>query len=66
LAIAGFDDIALASFANPPLTTVAQPKYEIGILAAQMLMERIKDKTMSPRRRLLETILVVRESCHTQ
>ncbi len=64
LAIVGFDDIALASFTNPPLTTVAQPKYEMGILAAQMLMERIKDKTMLPRRHLLETTLVVRESCH--
>jgi len=64
LAIVGFDDIALASFTNPPLTTVAQPKYEMGILAAQMLMERIKDKTMLPRRHLLETALVVRESCH--
>ncbi|MFB0537887.1 MAG: LacI family DNA-binding transcriptional regulator [Anaerolineae bacterium] len=65
LAIVGFDDIALASFTNPPLTTIAQPKYEIGILAAQMLMERIKDETMPPRRHLLETTLVVRESCHT-
>jgi len=66
LAIVGFDDIALASFANPPLTTIAQPKYEMGTLAVQMLMERIKDKTIPPRRRLLETTLVVRESCHAE
>ena len=66
LAVVGFDDIALASFTNPPLTTVAQPKHEMGVLAAQMLMERIKDKTMPPRRRLLETTLVVRESCRTE
>jgi LacI family transcriptional regulator len=66
LAIVGFDDIALASFTNPPLTTIAQPQYEIGVLAAQMLMERIKDKAMPPRRRLLKTTLVVRESCHSR
>jgi LacI family transcriptional regulator len=64
-AIVGFDDVALASFTNPPLTTIAQPKYEMGVLAAQMLMERIKDKTMPPRRHLLETTLVVRGSCRT-
>ncbi|HIP96113.1 MAG TPA: hypothetical protein EYH32_02730 [Anaerolineae bacterium] len=54
----------LLPFTNPPLTTIAQPKYEMGILAAQMLMERIKDKTMPPRRHLLETTLVIRDSCH--
>jgi len=63
LSLVGFDDVRLASFVNPPLTTVAQPKYEMGVLAAQMLMERIKDKTMPPRRHLLETTLVIRGSC---
>jgi LacI family transcriptional regulator len=66
LAIVGFDDVDLASFTNPPLTTIVQPKYEMGVLAAQMLMERIKDKAMPPRRRLLKTTLVVRESCHSR
>jgi LacI family transcriptional regulator len=65
LAIVGFDDIALASFTNPPLTTIVQPKYEMGVLAAQMLMERIRDKDMPSRRHLLETALVVRGSCHS-
>jgi LacI family transcriptional regulator len=65
LAIIGFDDIALASFTNPPLTTIAQPKYEMGVLAAQMLMERIRDKDMPSRRHLLETALVVRGSCRS-
>jgi LacI family transcriptional regulator len=33
LSVIGYDDIALASFATPPLTTMAQPKYEMGQLS---------------------------------
>ncbi|OGO09334.1 MAG: LacI family transcriptional regulator [Chloroflexi bacterium RBG_13_60_13] len=62
LSVVGFDDIRLASFTNPPLTTVAQPKHEMGALAARMLLDRMQDPEMAPRRRLLETKLLVRRS----
>jgi len=62
LSVVGFDDIGLASFTNPPLTTVAQPKREMGALAARMLLDRMHDPELAPRRRLLETKLVVRRS----
>jgi LacI family transcriptional regulator len=62
LSVVGFDDVRLASFANPPLTTIAQPKYEIGVLAVTMLLERMQDYDMPPRRRQLDTHLVVRRS----
>ncbi len=38
LAVAGFDDIALASYVCPPLTTIAQPKAEMGRRAFQMAL----------------------------
>jgi LacI family transcriptional regulator len=41
LSVIGYDDIALASFSTPPLTTIAQPKYQIGQLTAKTLVERI-------------------------
>ena len=63
VAIVGCDDIALASFTNPSLTTVAQPKHEMGAAAVEMLVERIKDKSRPPARRLLSTKLVLRDSC---
>jgi LacI family transcriptional regulator len=63
VAIVGCDDIALASFTNPSLTTVAQPKHEMGAAAVEMLVERIKDKSKPPTRRLLPTELVIRDSC---
>lgn len=63
VAIIGCDDIALASFTNPSLTTIAQPKHEMGTAAIEMLVERIKDKSKPPTKRLLPTGLVLRDSC---
>jgi LacI family transcriptional regulator len=62
LSIVGFDNISLASFSIPPLTTVAQPTAQLGAMAAQMLMERIRDITLPPRRRVLPIELIVRSS----
>lgn len=62
ISVVGFDDIRLSSYTNPPLTTVHQPIYEIGVLATTILLERMKDRTMPPSRRVLETHLIVRQS----
>jgi len=62
LSVLGYDDIALASFTTPPLTTVAQPKYEMGELTARLLLERVGGQNDSLRRELLHTRLVVRQS----
>jgi LacI family transcriptional regulator len=62
LSVIGFDDVGLASFANPPLTTVVQPKYEMGVIAATMLLERMHEPEIPPRRRMLDTSLLVRRS----
>jgi LacI family transcriptional regulator len=62
LSVVGFDDVRLASFTNPPLSTIAQPKYEIGVLAMKMLLERMRDYEMPPRRLMLDAHLIVRRS----
>jgi DNA-binding LacI/PurR family transcriptional regulator len=62
LSVIGFDDIRMAAYTNPLLTTVAQPKYEMGSIATTMLLERIHQQEMAPRQKLLDTHLVVRES----
>lgn len=62
LSIAGFDDIALAQYTNPSLTTVVQPRQETGRIAARLLMQRIKDKSRDRERVLLDVSLIVRES----
>jgi LacI family repressor for deo operon, udp, cdd, tsx, nupC, and nupG len=44
LAVVGFDDIPFASFVNPPLTTIAQPKPKMGKKAVQMVLSLIGDE----------------------
>lgn len=62
LAIAGFDDITLAPYMPVPLTTVAQPKYEIGARAAQLLLDQIAGVAHTHHHVVLPTNLVVRSS----
>ncbi len=62
-AIVGFDDIEQASQIETPLTTVAQPRYEIGVRAAHLLIDRLKGVKTSLSQLILPTSLVIRESC---
>lgn len=64
VAVVGFDDIDMAAFVAPPLTTVAQPKAEMGRLAAARLLEMIKTSSPpSPRTVTLIPELIIRRSC---
>ena len=64
LALVGFDDIPLAEFIDPPLTTVRLPAYGLGWGAAEMLLRLIAgDETTPNVNVILETELIVRESC---
>lgn len=63
LSIIGIDDIYAASTTSPPLTTVAKPKYQIGVEAANFLLERLQNKMdKPPRKRLLDGYLQVRQT----
>jgi DNA-binding LacI/PurR family transcriptional regulator len=62
IAIAGFDDIAIAPYMPVPLTTVAQPTYEIGAHAAQLLLDQIAGVVDAQREIVLPTTLIVRAS----
>ena len=62
LSIVGFDDIALAQYTSPALTTVSQPRQEMGRMAAQLLIDRAADKNRSRERVILDVSLIVRES----
>lgn len=63
MAVVGFDDITFASFPEIGLTTVRQPKYEMGKLAAEILLDSIlHTAAKEPRRYILEPELIVRTS----
>ncbi len=47
VAVAGFNDISVAQFLNPPLTTVRLPSEEIGETAVELLLERAGGRELS-------------------
>ncbi|WP_102347811.1 LacI family DNA-binding transcriptional regulator [Bacillus sp. Marseille-P3661] len=65
VAVIGIDDVNFASFYSPPLTTIAQPSFEIGTKAAKVLLDKIRDKNEVPVQQIfrLPPKLIIRESC---
>ncbi len=57
VAIASFNDISVAQFLNPPLTTVHLPAEEIGETAVELLLERIAGRELAKRIRLATRII---------
>lgn len=62
IAVIGYDDIHLAQFMTPPLTTIHQPKDSLGELAIDALLHRLKEPEAEPQVLVLTPELVVRGS----
>ena len=62
LSVTGFDNLPFAAHLPVPLTTVAQPAFEIGETAARLLLERIARPETQPESRSVPSKLVIRES----
>jgi LacI family transcriptional regulator len=62
LSLVAFDDADWTSVVSPAVTVVAQPSYQLGFEAARMLIERIGGTRTEPRRCILVTTLIERES----
>ncbi|MEM7126822.1 MAG: LacI family DNA-binding transcriptional regulator [Chloroflexota bacterium] len=62
ISITGFDDIDLAEYANPPLTTVHQPALAIGQQICQLLFDVINQQNIAEEQKILEPSLVIRQS----
>lgn len=61
MSIVGFDDISIASYCSPKLTTVRQGKYEMGYQAAQMLIDMLEGRNVK-HKVVLDNELIIRES----
>jgi DNA-binding LacI/PurR family transcriptional regulator len=61
VAVVGFDDIVLAQYTDPPLTTICQPIMEIGRQMARQLLRLVAGEDVEPTMKL-PTELVVRQS----
>ena len=69
LSLIGFDDLEVSAQLDPPLTTIAQPAFEMGRKAGELIINNIKDQfqmEVAPSRveqHILPTRLVIRQSC---
>jgi len=63
ISLIGFDDIELASYIKPALTTIRQPMPQLGGLACNTLLKIIDKQQETPVHRFLEVELIKRESC---
>lgn len=66
VAVVGFDDVPLAAYVNPPLTTLRTDPIEQGEGAVDLLMARINGEPYERLEESYETRLVIRKSCGAQ
>jgi DNA-binding LacI/PurR family transcriptional regulator len=62
LSVVGFDDLPVAQWVSPPLTTVRQPLIEMAEAAAELVLALARGETPAQVRMELTTELIVRES----
>lgn len=62
MAIVGFDDTWLSVISTPPLTSVRQPLFEMGMQSVEMLLSRIAQRNQPVQRVVCPVTLVARES----
>ncbi|MDF1513562.1 MAG: LacI family DNA-binding transcriptional regulator [Anaerolineae bacterium] len=63
VALVGYDDVQLAHYVDPPLTTIKLPAYELGYQAAKMLIQLTTEEPIPTQELFLKTELVIRQSC---
>ncbi|MCO1603418.1 LacI family DNA-binding transcriptional regulator [Desulfosporosinus nitroreducens] len=64
--VCGFDGIGLTEITEPELTTIAQPVYEMGGLAAQILLDEIESGIRENKLIELDVTLIPRKSTHKE
>lgn len=60
--VTGFDNIDISVMTTPNITTVNQPKHDMGFMACTQLLSMIADPQKEPRKFILDTELILRES----
>ncbi|HBR02987.1 MAG TPA: hypothetical protein DD738_10280 [Ruminiclostridium sp.] len=60
--ISGYDDIELSDYLSVPLTTMRQPKYDIGYEGVRLLLERFNNPDMCSKQIVMRNELIIRKS----
>jgi LacI family transcriptional regulator len=62
VAVIGLSNIEISKYSNPPLTTIEIPTREIGMVAVDLLISRLNGYQLLPRKVILPTSLILRNS----
>lgn len=62
IAVVGFDNVEIASIIRPALTTVNQPRFDLGFQSFELLHEKIQKENRVEKQIFLETNLIIRDS----
>jgi LacI family transcriptional regulator len=63
VAVIGYDDFDWAEIVEPPITTVRQPAYDLGVHAAKLILARIIKKQVKREMMYMDPTLIIRRSC---
>lgn len=63
IALVGFDNVNLSEYVDPPLTTINLPGFDIGMNAANLLINIIEEEEKKNRKIILDANMIIRRSC---
>jgi len=63
IAVVGFDDLEISRIVEPQLTTINQPRFEIGKKAMELLLMRIRGESIKVEKFIMDYELIIRDSC---
>ena len=66
ISIIGFDNIEVANYYSPPLTSVKVPAYDLGTLGANKLLDSIKNNSSGEVHTLPSTLIIRKSVCRLQ
>jgi len=66
LMVVGFDNVDYALISTPTITTISTPKFQLGYMACEMLIDKIRNPKASTQHIFLEHELIIRESTTKQ
>ena len=62
LSVIGFDDLPLGEMVTPAITSIKQPRFKMGTMACEILLEKIRNPEAPNKQCTLDTELIIRES----
>ena len=62
IALVSFDNLDISKNMTPSISSVRQPRLQLGYLSAEALFEKISDPSLPNKKTLLDTELIIRES----